>query len=39
VPLVFFCRSGNRSTRAAQCLRRLGYAQAYDLAGGLALAA
>ena len=39
VPLVFFCRSGNRSTRAAQCLRRLGYAQAYDLAGGLALGA
>ncbi|KQV85389.1 cysteine desulfurase [Massilia sp. Root351] len=37
VPLVFFCRSGNRSTRAAQCLRRLGYAQAYDLAGGMAL--
>eukprot|EP01032_Pedospumella_encystans_P003001 gene3001-3533_t len=22
VPLVFFCRSGNRSARAAQCLRR-----------------
>jgi len=39
VPLVFFCRSGNRSTRAAQCLRRLGYAQAYDLAGGMALSA
>jgi rhodanese-related sulfurtransferase len=39
VPLVFFCRSGNRSARAAQCLRRLGYAQAYDLAGGMALAA
>ncbi|KQX00215.1 cysteine desulfurase [Massilia sp. Root418] len=39
VPLVFFCRSGNRSTRAAQCLRRLGYAQAYDLAGGMALQA
>lgn len=39
VPLVFFCRSGNRSARAAQCLRRLGYAQAYDLAGGVALGA
>ncbi|CAN7672470.1 aminotransferase class V-fold PLP-dependent enzyme [Pseudoduganella sp. LjRoot289] len=38
VPLVFFCRSGNRSSRAALCLRRLGHAQAYDLAGGIALA-
>jgi len=38
VPLVFFCRSGNRSAKAAQCLRRLGYAQAYTLNGGLALA-
>jgi len=38
VPLVFFCRSGNRSAKAAQCLRRLGYAQAYTLSGGLALA-
>ena len=36
-PLVFFCRSGNRSTKAAQCLRRLGYTQAWHLAGGLAL--
>ncbi|MBI2379633.1 MAG: aminotransferase class V-fold PLP-dependent enzyme [Gammaproteobacteria bacterium] len=36
-PLVFFCRSGNRSTRAAETLRRLGYAQAWHLAGGLAL--
>jgi cysteine desulfurase len=39
VPLVFVCRSGKRSTRAALCLRRLGHAQAYDLAGGIALAA
>jgi cysteine sulfinate desulfinase/cysteine desulfurase-like protein/rhodanese-related sulfurtransferase len=38
VPLVFFCRSGNRSAKAAHCLRRLGYAQAYTLNGGLALA-
>ncbi|PHV06718.1 cysteine desulfurase [Janthinobacterium sp. BJB412] len=38
VPLVFFCRSGNRSVKAAQCLRRLGYAQAWNLGGGLALA-
>ena len=37
-PLVFFCRSGNRSLKAAQCLRRLGHRQAYSLGGGLALA-
>ncbi|MCU6498059.1 aminotransferase class V-fold PLP-dependent enzyme [Rugamonas sp. A1-17] len=37
-PLVFFCRSGNRSQKAAQLLRRLGHAQAYSLGGGLALA-
>ncbi|NGZ87630.1 aminotransferase class V-fold PLP-dependent enzyme [Duganella aceris] len=37
-PLVFFCRSGNRSVKAAQCLRRLGHPQAYSLTGGLALA-
>jgi cysteine sulfinate desulfinase/cysteine desulfurase-like protein/rhodanese-related sulfurtransferase len=36
--LVFLCRSGNRSARAAQCLRQLGYAQAWHLVGGLALA-
>jgi cysteine sulfinate desulfinase/cysteine desulfurase-like protein/rhodanese-related sulfurtransferase len=36
--LVFFCRSGNRSAKAAQCLRRLGYARAYHLSGGIALA-
>jgi cysteine sulfinate desulfinase/cysteine desulfurase-like protein/rhodanese-related sulfurtransferase len=39
VPLVFFCRSGNRSARAASCLRALGYRPAYHLAGGVALAA
>jgi cysteine sulfinate desulfinase/cysteine desulfurase-like protein/rhodanese-related sulfurtransferase len=37
-PLVFVCRSGNRSTRAALWLQRLGHAQAWSLAGGLALA-
>ncbi|WP_343733427.1 aminotransferase class V-fold PLP-dependent enzyme [Duganella sp.] len=38
-PLVFFCRSGNRSLKAAHCLRRLGHPQAYSLNGGVALAA
>ena len=37
-PLVFICRSGNRSGKAASCLRRLGHTQAWHLAGGLALA-
>jgi len=37
-PLVFFCRSGNRSAKAAQCLRRLGYRNAFSLGGGVALA-
>ena len=37
-PLVFFCRSGNRSARAALCLHRLGHPRALTLAGGLALA-
>jgi cysteine sulfinate desulfinase/cysteine desulfurase-like protein/rhodanese-related sulfurtransferase len=37
-PLVFFCRTGNRSLKAAQFLRRLGHGQAYSLVGGLALA-
>jgi len=37
-PLVFVCRSGNRSARAALCLQRLGHPQAWSLAGGLALA-
>lgn len=36
--LVFICRSGNRSLKAAQCLRRLGHAHSYSLTGGLALA-
>lgn len=36
-PLLFFCRSGNRSRQAAQALARLGHGQAWTLAGGLAL--
>jgi cysteine sulfinate desulfinase/cysteine desulfurase-like protein/glyoxylase-like metal-dependent hydrolase (beta-lactamase superfamily II)/rhodanese-related sulfurtransferase len=36
-PVVFFCRSGNRSAQAARALRRLGCTQAWSLAGGLAL--
>ncbi|MGC4023692.1 MAG: rhodanese-like domain-containing protein [Mesorhizobium sp.] len=36
-PLVFICRSGRRSAQAAAALRRLGRAQAFSLAGGLAL--
>ena len=37
--VIFMCRSGNRSMKAAECLRRLGHRQAYSLNGGLALAA
>ena len=37
-PLIFFCRSGNRSARAAACLRRLGHAAAWQLNGGMAMA-
>lgn len=36
VPLVFVCRSGNRSAQAARTLRRLGIPEAWSLAGGLA---
>lgn len=36
-PLLFFCRSGNRSRQAAQALARLGHSEAWTLAGGLAL--
>jgi cysteine sulfinate desulfinase/cysteine desulfurase-like protein/glyoxylase-like metal-dependent hydrolase (beta-lactamase superfamily II)/rhodanese-related sulfurtransferase len=36
-PVVFFCRSGNRSAQAARALRRLGAPQAWSLEGGLAL--
>jgi len=37
-PLVFVCRSGNRSARAALCLRHAGHDQAWTVAGGIALA-
>jgi cysteine desulfurase len=37
VPVLFYCRSGNRSAQAARALRRLGHARAFSLAGGLAL--
>jgi len=36
-PLLFYCRSGNRSSQAAEALRRLGRSQSWSLAGGLAL--
>jgi cysteine sulfinate desulfinase/cysteine desulfurase-like protein/rhodanese-related sulfurtransferase len=36
--IVFVCRSGNRSAKAALCLRRAGHTQAWTVAGGLALA-
>jgi cysteine sulfinate desulfinase/cysteine desulfurase-like protein/rhodanese-related sulfurtransferase len=35
-PLVFFCRTGKRSGKAAACLRRLGHQQAWHIEGGLA---
>jgi cysteine sulfinate desulfinase/cysteine desulfurase-like protein/rhodanese-related sulfurtransferase len=34
-PVVFVCRSGNRSARAAGALRQRGHEQAWSLAGGL----
>ncbi|MCW5653982.1 aminotransferase class V-fold PLP-dependent enzyme [Hydrogenophaga sp.] len=37
VPVLFFCRSGNRSAQAARALRDLGREQAWSLEGGLAL--
>lgn len=37
-PLVFVCRSGGRSARAAATLRHLGHDRVYHLAGGFALA-
>jgi cysteine desulfurase len=36
-PLVFVCRSGARSARAAAMLRRMGHTNAWHLPGGLAL--
>ena len=38
-PLILYCRSGARSARAARCLHRLGYLNAWQLSGGLALGA
>ena len=35
--IIFICRSGNRSAKAAQVLRRLGMSRAWHVAGGLAL--
>ena len=34
-PLVFFCRSGARSARAAACLHKLGYQNAWHVRGAL----
>ncbi len=33
--LVFFCRSGGRSAKAAECLQRLGHRNAWHVAGAL----
>ncbi|MCK6576671.1 MAG: rhodanese-like domain-containing protein [Anaerolineae bacterium] len=33
VPVVVYCRSGNRSAQAAQILSQAGYTQIYDLGG------
>jgi cysteine desulfurase len=38
-PLVFFCRSGNRSAQAAHIAQELGHGTVRHLAGGLALLA
>ena len=36
--VILYCRSGNRSAKAALCLHRAGHAQAWNLVGGVALA-
>ncbi|MGI4776833.1 MAG: aminotransferase class V-fold PLP-dependent enzyme [Janthinobacterium lividum] len=36
-PVLFVCRSGNRSALAAKALRRLGHERSWSLAGGMAL--
>ena len=33
--IICFCRSGGRSSRAAQILEQLGYSKAFNLEGGL----
>ena len=38
-PLLFFCRSGNRSLKAVRTLQGLGRGQVWHLDGGLALLA
>lgn len=34
IPVYLFCRSGNRSNKAAQLLVKLGFTKIYDLEGG-----
>lgn len=34
VPVYLFCRSGNRSNKAAQLLTKQGFTKIYDLEGG-----
>jgi rhodanese-related sulfurtransferase len=36
-PIIFLCRSGNRSGKAAEVARRLGIPNAWNVAGGIAL--
>jgi rhodanese-related sulfurtransferase len=38
-PVLLFCRTGRRSSQALQRLRQLGYAQAWQVAGGVVAAA
>ena len=35
--IIFVCRSGTRSGKAAEVLRRLGFERAWHIAGGIAL--
>ncbi|MEM7233337.1 MAG: rhodanese-like domain-containing protein, partial [Planctomycetota bacterium] len=35
--VIFICRSGSRSAKAAEVLRRLGFASSWHVAGGIAL--
>lgn len=36
IPVVLYCRSGNRSAEAARLLERAGYSRIYDLGGVIA---